>query len=122
MTAGPLDDYRPSYLRKSYARESFPIDGPQGALALLRKFGLPHTYGPPSQAVVFRDETGWARCISAYFPSVRYCINLHINRHISHVGFSPMGRTFANLAESSRHRDVIYRMRCRAERFRGEGL
>lgn len=122
MTEHPFERYRPSYLRKSYPREAFPVHGENGALALLRRFGLPLHYGEPSRAIAFRDQTGWARCICAFFPKVGYSINLHINKYISHVGHGCRIVTFPNLRIANQHYDVLYTMRCRAEKFRGEGL
>jgi len=122
MTAHPFDSYRPYYLRKSYPREPFPVHGEMGAWQLLKNFGLPLQYGEPSGAIAFRDPTGWVRCICAFFPKVGYSINLHINKHVSHVGNGCRIVTFPNRRIADEHAAVLYRMRCRSGKYRGEGL
>jgi hypothetical protein len=122
VTAHPFDTYRPSYVRKSYPREPFPVHGEKGAWQLLKNFGLPLHYGEPSKAAAFRDMTGWVRCICAFFPKVGYSINLHINKHVSHIAKGCRIVTFPNARVAAEHAAVIYNMRCRSENYRGEDL
>lgn len=86
MTDSPLANFRPAYLRKSYPRETYPVEGEKGALALFQRFGLPDYMGLPTEAIAFRDETGWVRSICALFPEFGSILELRLCRHHSHVG------------------------------------
>ena len=114
-------DYRPSFLRKSYPREAFPVDGPNGAHAIFQQFGLPDYMGKPTDAIAFRDQTGWVRSICALFPEFGSILELRICRHVSHIG-EDLFRTFPTHRLWWQHNMRRSAMSKRAREYRGEDL
>lgn len=111
-----LDGYRPRFLRKSYPSEPFPVDGENGAFALLRGFGLTQDFGAPTEAVAFRDETGRVRQISTFFPAAGFVIEVRVNRHVSSVVFRRLDPGFHP------RNDLMPQMAWAARNFRARGL
>lgn len=116
MNAFDPSIFHPRHLLKRHTREIWPVEGETGAMAILRSFRLPEYFGEATEAIAFRDQDSWVRCICAYFPQVAHVVDLRINRHISSIaftriapGFNPSPMDMADMSSS-------------AASYRGRGL
>jgi hypothetical protein len=122
MTALRLKDYRPPYLRKSYPREAYPINGLRGAAHVIGVFGLPVEFGLPTEAIGFRDEKGKLRCICAYYPTAGIIMDLRINKHISSLAHRRSATPMEHDVGLRVNPTLTGRLNWNARNFRGEGL
>ena len=122
MTASRLVDFRPPYLRKSYAREPYPINGRRGAAHLIGVLGLPVEYGLPTEAIGFRDDTGQLRCICAHYPTVGLIMDLRINKHVSSLVHHRAARPTEHGISFQIPLGITGQLNWNARHFRGEGL
>lgn len=117
-----LEDYRPPYLRKSFVREVYPINGRRGAAHVISVLGLPVQYGLPTEAIGFRDDRGQLRCICAYYPTAGLIMDLRINKHVSSIAHHRASRPTEHDRSIQIPFGITGELNWNARNFRGEGL